>query len=35
MLAIRLPEDIESRLTALAAETRRSKTRLAREAVLE
>lgn len=35
MLAIRLPEDIESRLSALAAETGRTKTSLAREAILE
>lgn len=35
MLAIRLPEDIEARLTALAAETGRTKTTLAREAIVE
>lgn len=35
MLAIRLPESIEQRLTALAAETGRTKTTLAREAILE
>ena len=35
MLAIRLPEDIETRLTALAAETGRTKTALAREAIVE
>ena len=35
MLAIRLPDDIESRLAALAAETGRTKTSLAREAILE
>ena len=35
MLAIRLPEAIEERLNALAAETGRTKTELAREAILE
>ena len=35
MLAIRLPDDIESRLASLAAETGRTKTALAREAILE
>lgn len=35
MLAIRLPEDIEERLNALATETGRTKTALAREAILE
>jgi RHH-type rel operon transcriptional repressor/antitoxin RelB len=35
MLAIRLPEDIEERLNALADETGRTKTALAREAILE
>lgn len=35
MLAIRLPEDIEARLTALAAETGPTKTTLAREAIVE
>jgi RHH-type rel operon transcriptional repressor/antitoxin RelB len=35
MLAIRLPEDIEARLSALASETGRTKTALAREAILE
>ena len=35
MLAIRLPEDIETRLKALAAETPRTKTALAREAIVE
>ena len=35
MLAIRLPESLEERLGALAAETGRSKTALAREAILE
>ncbi|EXJ09141.1 MULTISPECIES: type II toxin-antitoxin system RelB family antitoxin [Nitrincola] len=34
MLAIRLPEDIEARLTALAAKTGRTKTFYAREAIL-
>ena len=34
MLAIRLPEEIESRLTALASWTGRSKTFYAREAIL-
>ena len=33
MLAIRLPESIEQRLTALASETGRTKTALAREAM--
>jgi len=35
MLAIRLPEAIEKRLVSLAAETGRTKTALAREAILE
>ncbi len=35
MLAIRLPEPIEKRLSALAAESGRTKTALAREAILE
>ncbi|CAG0982576.1 hypothetical protein MTYP_01843 [Methylophilaceae bacterium] len=35
MLAIRLPEEIEKRLAALAASTGRSKTFYAREAILE
>ncbi len=35
MLAIRLPEDIESRLDALAKRTGRTKTFYAREAILE
>lgn len=35
MLAIRLPESIEDRLTLLAAETGRTKTALAREAIAE
>lgn len=35
MLAIRLPEDIEARLTALATKTGRTKTFYAREAILE
>ena len=35
MLAIRLPESIEERLNALARETGRTKTSLAREAILE
>lgn len=35
MLAIRLPEAIEKRLASLAAETGRTKTTLAREAILE
>lgn len=35
MLAIRLPEDIEKRLTDLAARTGRTKTFYAREAILE
>ncbi len=35
MLAIRLPETIEERLAALASETGRTKTALAREAILE
>ena len=35
MLAIRLPDDIELRLASLAAETGRTKTALAREAILE
>ena len=35
MLAIRLPEAIENRLNALAHETGRTKSTLAREAILE
>jgi RHH-type rel operon transcriptional repressor/antitoxin RelB len=35
MLAIRLPEEIEQRLAVLAQETGRTKTALAREAILE
>jgi RHH-type rel operon transcriptional repressor/antitoxin RelB len=35
MLAIRLPDEIEQRLSALAIETGRTKTALAREAILE
>lgn len=35
MLAIRLPEAIEQRLAALASESGRTKTALAREAILE
>ena len=35
MLAIRLPDVIEERLSALANETGRTKTALAREAILE
>ncbi len=35
MLAIRLPEDIEKRLDALARKTHRTKTYYAREAILE
>lgn len=35
MLAIRLPETIENRLNLLAAETGRTKTELAREAISE
>lgn len=35
MLAIRLPEDIENRLTALAAKTGRTKTFYVKEAILE
>ncbi|MCY7317464.1 MAG: DUF6290 family protein [Ramlibacter sp.] len=35
MLAIRLPQPIEDRLNALAQETGRTKTSLAREAILE
>ena len=35
MLAIRLPEDIEGRLDALAKRTGRSKTFYAREAIME
>ena len=35
MLAIRLPEDIENRLKALAAKTGRTKTFYAKEAILE
>lgn len=35
MLAIRLPDDIELRLSALVAETGRTKTTLTREAILE
>lgn len=35
MLAIRLPDSIEERLNALASETGRTKTALAREAIVE
>jgi RHH-type transcriptional regulator, rel operon repressor / antitoxin RelB len=35
MLAIRLPDAIESRLVSLALETGRTKTTLAREAIVE
>ena len=35
MLAIRLPDSIEERLNTLAAKTGRSKTALAREAIVE
>lgn len=35
MLAIRLPEEIEDRLTALATKTGRTKTFYAKEAILE
>ena len=35
MLAIRLPEEIENRLVELAAKTGRTKTFVAREAILE
>lgn len=35
MLAIRLPEEIEERLTALAERTGRTKTWYARQAILE
>ena len=35
MLAIRLPEEIESRLNSLAAKTGRTKTFYAKEAILE
>ena len=35
MLAIRLPDAIEKRLASLAAETGRTKTALAREAILQ
>ena len=35
MLAIRLPEEIETRLAALAAKTGRTKTFYAKEAILE
>ena len=35
MLAIRLPEEIENRLNALAARTGRTKTFYAKEAILE
>ncbi|MDT3737212.1 MAG: DUF6290 family protein [Denitratisoma sp.] len=35
MLSIRLPGTVEERLNALASETGRSKTALAREAILE
>ena len=35
MLAIRLPQEIETRLTDLASKTGRSKTFYAREAILE
>ncbi|WP_345860773.1 type II toxin-antitoxin system RelB family antitoxin, partial [Shewanella algae] len=34
MLAIRLPEDVEARLSALASQTGRTKTFYAREAIL-
>ena len=35
MLAIRLPKDVEARLTDLATKTGRTKTYYAREAILE
>ena len=35
MLAIRLPESVEDRLNSLARETGRTKTALAREAIVE
>lgn len=35
MLAIRLPDDVEARLNALAAKTGRTKTFYARQAILE
>lgn len=35
MLAVRLPKDIEARLTALATKTGRTKTFYAKEAILE
>ncbi|PHS69579.1 MAG: anti-toxin [Methylophaga sp.] len=35
MLAIRLPEEIENRLSALAAKTGRTKTFYAKEAILD
>ncbi|MCC7517359.1 MAG: TraY domain-containing protein [Pseudomonadales bacterium] len=35
MLAIRLPQDVENRLTQLAAKTGRTKTFYAKEAILE
>ncbi|WLD58662.1 TraY domain-containing protein [Salinispirillum sp. LH 10-3-1] len=35
MLAIRLPDDVEARLAALAAKTGRTKTFYAKEAILE
>ena len=35
MLAIRLPDEVEARLAALAAKTGRSKTFYAKEAILE
>ena len=35
MLAIRLPEDIENRLNALASKTGRTKTFYAKEAILQ
>ena len=35
MLAIRLPEEVENRLAALAAKTGRTKTYYARKAILE
>lgn len=35
MLSIRLPADIERRIAVLSAETGRTKTTLAREAILE
>jgi RHH-type rel operon transcriptional repressor/antitoxin RelB len=35
MLALRLPPDIEARLDALAGKTGRTKTRLARDAIID